>query len=82
MTSIPKPRGDRTAKARAASLEVRRKRANEKAAEVAPIIAALRAAGANSLNGVARALNMRGVPTLSGKGQWDESQVRRVLARL
>jgi hypothetical protein len=82
MTRIPKPRGDRTAKARVASLEARRKRANERAADVAPIITALQTAGATSLNGVARALNMRGVPTVSRKGQWDESQVRRVLARL
>jgi hypothetical protein len=82
MIRIPKPRGDRTAKARVASLEARRKQANERAADVAPIITALQTAGATSLNGVARGLNMRGVPTVSRKGQWDESQVRRVLARL
>jgi hypothetical protein len=45
------------------------------------IITALRAAGVTSLNGVAPALNMRGVPTVTRKGQRDESQVRRVLAR-
>ena len=82
MTRMPDPRGDRTAKARVASLKARRKQANERAADVAPIITALQTAGATSLNGVARALNMRGVPTVSRKGQWDESQVRRVLARL
>jgi hypothetical protein len=60
MTRMPNPRGDRTAKARVASLKARRKQANERAADVAPIITALQTAGATSLNGVARALNMRG----------------------
>ena len=82
MTSDANPGRDRTAKARAASVEARRKRADERAADAAPIITALRTAGATSLNGIARALNVHGVPTVTGKGQWDSSQVRRVLARL
>jgi hypothetical protein len=50
MTSDANPGRDRTAKARAASVEARRKRADERAADVAPIITALRTAGATSLN--------------------------------
>jgi hypothetical protein len=53
-----------------------------KGCDVAPIITALLTAGTTSLNGIARALNVHGVPTVTGKGQWDSSQVRRVLARL
>ena len=65
---------DRTAKASAA----RTARANTRA----PVIAELRAAGVTSLNGIARALNARGVRTATGKSKWEAVQVRRVLARL
>jgi hypothetical protein len=66
----------------AAALEARRKQAEARAADLAPVIAERRAAGVTSLKGIARALNARGVPTARGKGRWAIPQVRRMLARL
>jgi hypothetical protein len=57
-------------------------RANARAAELAPIIAELRATGATSLRAIAAALNRRGIPTATGRGEWSGKQVGRVLARL
>jgi predicted flap endonuclease-1-like 5' DNA nuclease len=57
-------------------------RANQKAAELAPVIAELRAAGVTSLRAIAVALNERGIPTLAGSARWHHAQVARVLARL
>ena len=53
----------------------------EQASRYAPVIAELRAAGITSANGIAKALNERGIPTAKG-GQWQAVQVQRVLARL
>jgi hypothetical protein len=47
---------DRGAKGRAAASQIRRKQANARAAELAPIIARLRASGVTSLYGIAKAL--------------------------
>jgi hypothetical protein len=68
--------------ARRAAREARQARANERAAIVAPIVKALQVAGVTSLNGIATALNARGVLTPAGGGRWHATQVRRVLARL
>jgi hypothetical protein len=68
--------------ARHAAREARRALADERAAKLAPLIKALQAAGVTSLNGLAVALNARGVVTPAGGGQWHATQVRRVLARL
>jgi hypothetical protein len=57
-------------------------RANQIAADLAPLIAELRAAGIMSKKGIARALNARGIGTPRGVGQWRAIQVARVLARL
>jgi hypothetical protein len=57
-------------------------RANRIAAEVAPVIAELRAAGITSKKGLAKALNRRAVRTPRGTGEWRPIQVARVLARL
>jgi hypothetical protein len=65
-----------------ASLEPRKVRANRAGADLAPIIAELRAAGITSLTGIAAALEARGVPTPAGSGHWRAVQVRRLLARL
>jgi hypothetical protein len=65
-----------------ASLEARKARAYRAAADLAPIIAELRAAGITSLTGIAAALEARGVPTPAGSGHWRAVQVRRLLARL
>jgi hypothetical protein len=57
-------------------------RANQMAAELAPTIAELRAAGITSKKGIAKTLNMRCIGTPRGVGQWRAIQVARVLARL
>jgi hypothetical protein len=71
-----------TPAAQRASLQARRSRANKRAADLAPIIAELRAAGITRLSGIAAALNARGIPTAAGSGRWYHPQVRRLLARL
>jgi hypothetical protein len=68
--------------ARMAALKARRKRAIAWAANLAPIIAEMRANGVTSLYGIAQALNRRGIPTATGRGKWEIPQVRRVLERL
>jgi hypothetical protein len=70
------------AKGRLAAMEVRRKHADAKATEVEPIVAEIRAAGVTTLNGIAKALNARGIPTVRGKTKWRRLGVRRVLTRL
>ncbi len=51
------------------------------AANVSPIITALRASGVTDLRGLANGLNMRGVRTARG-GRWHVSNVRNVIARV
>ena len=55
-------------------------RAAKRAADLAPIIQAIKAEGITGTTGIAAALNARGVPAARG-GQWRAIQVRRVLAR-
>lgn len=57
------------------------KRADSKAADIAPAIRELQAAGIASLTGIAAALNDQGIPTPRG-GKWQPVQVQRVLRRL
>jgi DNA invertase Pin-like site-specific DNA recombinase len=71
-----------TAKMRAASTAVLKKRASTRAADIAPVIAELQAAGATSLRAIADGLNAQGIPTARGAGQWSAVQVQRVLERL
>jgi len=54
--------------------------ASARAADLAPVIAELQAAGATSLRAIAAGLNERGIPTARG-GAWNATQVMRVLAR-
>jgi hypothetical protein len=54
--------------------EIRRARADQRMADLAPVIAELR--------GIAKALNERGIPTVAGSVHWYHTQVARVLARL
>jgi DNA invertase Pin-like site-specific DNA recombinase len=56
-----------TAKMRAASTAVIQGRANARAADIAPVIAQLQAAGATSLRDIAAGLNEQGIPTARGK---------------
>src|SRR5262245_3302556 len=75
-------RGGRApAKARKAGSESMRRAADARAADVAPIIAELQAAGFTSLRAIAAGLNARGIPTARGPGQWSAVQVARVLER-
>jgi hypothetical protein len=55
-----------TPAARRAAREARQASANERAASLVAIMSQLRAAGITSLNGVAEALNSRGVLTPAG----------------
>jgi DNA invertase Pin-like site-specific DNA recombinase len=59
--------------------DAKRAQAKARAADLAPVIAEIRAAGIASFGGLSRALAARGVPTLSGRGRWDPSTVRRML---
>jgi hypothetical protein len=71
-----------TPTARQAGCEAVQARVNKRAADLAPIIAELRAAGITSFSGIAGALNERGIPTTRGSGRWYHAQVGRMLARM
>src|SRR5664280_274719 len=71
-----------TAKARAAGRATLANRAKARAADIAPTIAEIQAAGATSLRAIAAALNERSIPTARGRGEWSAVQVARVLERL
>jgi hypothetical protein len=62
--------------------KARTARANRAAADLAPVIAELRAAGITSLNDIAAALDGRGIPTPAGSRHWHPMQVARLLRRL
>ncbi|ACL62234.1 recombinase family protein [Methylobacterium nodulans] len=66
---------------RAAGRAARTLKADGRAADLAPTIAELQAAGITSLGGIAKALNERGIPTARG-GEWSPMQVSRVLTKL
>jgi hypothetical protein len=57
-------------------------RAAAEAADVAPIIAEIHAAGITTPRGIADELNRRGVSTAAGTAHWQPMQVSRVLRRL
>lgn len=67
---------------RAAGRRAIEQRAHARAADLAPTIKALRAAGANSLRSIASGLTAANIPTARGHGAWSAAQVGRVLARL
>ena len=60
------------------SAQVRRERAARRAAELRPVIEAVRAGGAASYATMAAGLNARGVPAPRG-GRWHPNTVRQVL---
>lgn len=70
-----------TAKVRQAGRDALRQAAAKRAMDLAPIIAELRAAGAESLQAIANGLNERTIPAAKG-GNWSATQVARVLGRL
>jgi DNA invertase Pin-like site-specific DNA recombinase len=70
-----------TARMRKLSAAAVQARADAKAADLAPIIKELQAAGKTSLRAIAAGLNDAGIPTTRG-GEWSSPQVMRVLERL
>jgi DNA invertase Pin-like site-specific DNA recombinase len=71
-----------TAVMREAGIAARQQRADARAADIAPTVKALQAAGATSLRAIAAALNDAGIPTARGGGTWSAVQVARVLERI
>jgi DNA invertase Pin-like site-specific DNA recombinase len=71
-----------TDNARAMGRAVIAGRARQQATNVAPTIQKLQASGATTLQAIADGLNRSGIPTASGRGEWQPVQVRRVLARM
>lgn len=63
--------------ASAASAAKRRQKAEQRAKDLAPTIAELRANGATSLRQIAEGLNARGIPAARG-GRWGAAQVSRL----
>ena len=59
---------------------VRTQKAKERAADILPVVAEIKAAGAGSLRQIAAELNRRGVPAAKG-GTWSSAQVKRILDR-
>jgi DNA invertase Pin-like site-specific DNA recombinase len=65
------------AQGRLVGLAVRQKAAQQRLADLAPIVADLRVRGAASLRQIATGLNDRGIPAARG-GRWNAAQVRRL----
>jgi DNA invertase Pin-like site-specific DNA recombinase len=78
--------GDRgvipNARSHKASAEALRLRTAARAADLAPMVKELQAAGKASLRAIAEGLNAQGIPTARGEGEWTATQVMRVLERL
>lgn len=55
------------------------RRVTSRAADLAPVIAEMRAGGIDTLNGMARELNRRSIPTARGSATWSAIQVRRAI---
>lgn len=71
----------RAGRGNGAAVEAVRARADSHAGHLAPVIAALKAEGIESLGAIAAALNERGMLTPRG-GQWHKSSVSNLLSRL
>ena len=80
-TRLPEPGPKAAAKGTAIAAAVRQEKATRWAADLAPILAEIRASGATSLGQIADALNARGIPAAKG-GSWSKTQVMRVLGQL
>lgn len=70
-----------SAEARASGTATLQQRAAARAADIAPTIKSLQAAGAASLRAIADGLNAQGIPTARGQGKWSAVQVKRALER-
>jgi DNA invertase Pin-like site-specific DNA recombinase len=77
--------GDRgsipTNKQRARAIAVRQDRADSRAADLAPVVKELQAAGAVTLRAIAAGLEERGIPAARG-GAWSANQVSRLLQNI
>jgi DNA invertase Pin-like site-specific DNA recombinase len=71
-----------TPEARAKGSAVKAEKATARAADIAPTVKALQAAGKTSLRAIADGLNEQGIPTARGQGTWSAVQVARVLERI
>jgi DNA invertase Pin-like site-specific DNA recombinase len=71
-----------TKEIQAGAVAALQERADARAADVAPTIRELQAAGAESLRAIAMGLNDAGIPTARGQGKWSAVQVQRVLERI
>jgi hypothetical protein len=60
--------------ARAMGRAVLADRARQQAVNVAPTIQTLQASGVTTLQGIAAELNKLGIPTASGRGEWQAVQ--------
>jgi DNA invertase Pin-like site-specific DNA recombinase len=70
-----------TEAARASGRAFQAARADGRAADLQPVIRELQRRGVTSLQGIARAMNERNIPTARGHGSWSAVQVARVLDR-
>lgn len=68
--------------ARQASVEARQARAKARGADLAPIVAEIRAGGVMSASGLAKALTARSIPTPRGAATWSTVQAQRLLATI
>jgi DNA invertase Pin-like site-specific DNA recombinase len=68
--------------ARSKAVAALQERADARAADIAPTIRKLQAAGHTSLRAIAAKLNEAGIPTARGQGTWSAIQVARVLERI
>jgi hypothetical protein len=68
--------------ARASGREMQTARANERAADLWPVLKDLRRHGVTSLRDIASALHTRNIPTARGRGPWSAVQVARMLQRV
>lgn len=59
-----------------------RKRATDRATDLAPTLAQIRKAGATTLRDIAAGLDAAGIPTPRGHGEWSPVQVKRTLDAL
>jgi DNA invertase Pin-like site-specific DNA recombinase len=76
--------GDRgvvpTKRSQVLAVKAIKEKADAKAADVAPIIRELQAAGKTTIRAIAEGLNEQGIPTARG-GKWQPGQVQRLLKR-
>lgn len=61
------------------ALKAKKAKADGRASDLAPVVEEVMASGLSSLREIAAALNERGIPTATGRGVWQATQVRRLM---